>query len=376
MRVLLTTDTVGGVWTYTKELTEGLLHQSHAVALVSFGQLPSADQARWCRITAERHPHRFSYTASETPLEWMDENGSAYSGAEDLLLGLADRFEPDLLHSNQFCFGKLPVSIPRLVVAHSDVLSWAAVCQPQGVGSSPWLDRYKLLVQTGLLAATALVAPTRWMLQALAQNFVTPAAANVIPNGRDIPLTPPPGPRELRAVSVGRLWDKAKGLALLGDVSSTIPINIAGDIQHGSQSAPTAIGFAKLLGKLDDDSLIDLFRSSSIYLALSVYEPFGLAPLEAALCGCAVLARDIPSLREVWGSAARYFEDAATLSSLLSDLAGSPALEDLRTRSFNRAQEMSRARMTELYLDLYQHLLEPVRSHLSPVPAEVSTSVT
>jgi len=37
------------------------------------------------------------------------------------------------------------------------------------------------------------------------------------------------------------------------------------------------------------------------------YEPFGLAPLEAALSRCAIVANDIPSLREVWGSAAMYF---------------------------------------------------------------------
>ena len=42
MHVLITADTVGGVWTYTRELACGLLHRGHRVTLVSFGRIPSA----------------------------------------------------------------------------------------------------------------------------------------------------------------------------------------------------------------------------------------------------------------------------------------------------------------------------------------------
>ena len=49
------------------------------------------------------------------------------------------------------------------------------------------------------------------------------------------------------------------------------------------------------------------FRQSAIYLCASRYEPFGLAPLEAALCGCALVLRDLPSLREIWGNSALFF---------------------------------------------------------------------
>ncbi len=45
MRILMTTDTVGGVWTFTSELTEQLLQRGHEVYLVSFGREPSPEQA-------------------------------------------------------------------------------------------------------------------------------------------------------------------------------------------------------------------------------------------------------------------------------------------------------------------------------------------
>ncbi len=373
MRVLLTTDTVGGVWTYTKELTEGLLERSHAVALVSFGRRPSPDQASWCSRMSARYQDDFWHVASEAPLEWMDANGSAYTDAEELLLNLAQSFGADLLHSNQFCFGKLPARIPKLVGAHSDVLSWAAACRPDGLDPSPWLDRYKDLVQTGLAYADAVAAPTQWMLEALANGFCLPGEAYVIANGRDLPPPSREPVRRLQAVSAGRLWDEAKGLSLLADVQSPIPIFVAGEIQHGGANAPQSVGQASLLGALREQQLLELFRRSSVYLALSVYEPFGLAPLEAALCGCAAVANDLASFREVWGSSALYFHDARSLSKLLAQLASDPRLmEECQTRARARALQMNRTLMVERYLDVYRHLLDPAYPPQSfPDAAEV-----
>lgn len=373
MRVLLTTDTIGGVWTYTKELTQGLLERSHAVTLASFGRTPTPGQTSWCSEMSARYPEAFRYVASETPLEWMEANDSAYTDAEDLLLDLAQSFGADLLHTNQFCFGRLPTSTPRLIGAHSDVLSWAAACRPEGLNPSPWLDRYKNLVQTGLLSADAVVAPTQWMLQALACGFSLPSATYVIANGRDLPPCSCEPLRKLQAVSVGRLWDDAKGLSVLADVQSPILLFVAGETQHGTANAPRSLGQASLLGPLEEQQLLDLFRGSSLYLAPSIYEPFGLAPLEAALCGCAVIANDIPSLREVWGSNALYFHGARYLSNLLAKLASEPMLlQEFQTRARARALQMTRSSMVEQYLHLYRHLIDPAYAFYSAAtPAEV-----
>src|SRR5260221_14654896 len=47
MHILVTADTLGGVWTYTRELVTGLVRRGEQVTLVSFGDIPTAAQARW-----------------------------------------------------------------------------------------------------------------------------------------------------------------------------------------------------------------------------------------------------------------------------------------------------------------------------------------
>ncbi|AXC14611.1 Glycosyltransferase [Acidisarcina polymorpha] len=358
MRVLLTTDTIGGVWTYTRELTEGLLRASVAVALVSFGRLPSEDQLAWCHTVAGRHPALFEYHFSDTPLEWMSDNECVYELGVPLLQRVAREFRADLLHSNQYCFGRFPHGIPRLVTAHSDVISWSKACTSEALEPGRWITTYKTLVQEGLLAADTLVAPTRWMLDALTSTFQVPRRILVVGNGRTISSRRRSTARSMQAVSVGRLWDPAKNLSLLSSLPASVPIFVAGEQRYGEAGIPGLVETFTSLGPLSEEAVLSLFRSSSIYLCTSIYEPFGLAPLEAALCGCAVLANDIPSLREVWGDAARYFADAPTLSFLLEELISNP--EELRRcqkQSLRRAQHWTAQRMTSGYMSIYRSLL-------------------
>jgi glycogen synthase len=58
----------------------------------------------------------------------------------------------------------------------------------------------------------------------------------------------------------------------------------------------------------------------------AVYEPFGLAPLEAALAGAALVLSDIPSLREVWNDAAIYVppRDPSALADAVNSLIRQP----------------------------------------------------
>ena len=71
-------------------------------------------------------------------------------------------------------------------------------------------------------------------------------------------------------------------------------------------------------GPQTEAQLRQLLSRAAIYIATSRYEPFGLAPLEAALSRCAVIANDIPSLHEVWGDDALYFERNNAESLLLT----------------------------------------------------------
>lgn len=364
MRVLITTDTVGGVWSFTRDLSADLLRRGHAVHLVSFGRKPSPEQVALAANLCTRYTDNFAFTGSDIPLEWMGENECVFEDGQALLLKAVEAFSPDLILSNQFCFGRLDTSVPRVVVGHSDVLSWAEACRPGALEPSPWLDRYTAMVGAGLLDAAAVVVPTAWMGRALAANFVLPRNYLVIPNAADLRGVTPDRPqpeRELGAVSAGRLWDEAKGLDTLADCPLPLPVLVAGEAQFEAESASSASMLpanVRLLGQLSPANLRRVFRKSAIYLCTSRYEPFGLAPIEAALCGCAVLARDLPSLREVWGEDALYFHDAAELGAQVSRLAEDPALlAEAQSRSRRRAATYPVERMVEGYLALFHSLL-------------------
>lgn len=346
MRILMTADVVGGVWTFAQELAAGLLERDCDVCLVSFGGCPSFAQQEQCNVMERVWGDRFRYYESEAPLEWMDSNDRTYPEGAPLLLRVANEFLPNAMVSSQFCFGALPIAIPKIIVAHSDVMSWAECCRGGPLEDSAWLRRYRKLVARGLRTADAVVAPTRWMMGALARNFTFLCETMVIPNGRSINDVENRD-RELQAVTAGRLWDEAKNIAALRNVQFPLPLVIAGRAAH---DLPRLVN-TKLAGSLDPDEMLELFRESSIYICPSRYEPFGLAPLEAALCGCAVVANDIPSLREVWEEGALYFCGPVQLEAVLRELCESPErLCAARLRSRNRARKFTRERMADAYL--------------------------
>jgi len=371
MRVLMTTDAVGGVWTVTCELTAFLLSAGHAVALANIGPKPSAAGQAWADDLQKKYGAAFAFRCEPSPLEWMPENTSSYSGAAASLLRFVRDFRADLLHSHQFCWGALPVALPRMITAHSDVMSWADACRPAGLPSSPWLDRYRTLVQRGLAYADAVVSPSAWMRRALHRHFDVRCHSFVIPNGRTVYCGGQPARRRLQAVSVGRLWDDAKGLGMLFDVRSKVPILVAGEESFAASSVVTH--GLRALGRLEESAILSLFRESSIYIATSIYEPFGLAPLEAALCGCAILARDIPSLREVWGDAALFYTTPQELSALLDGLGNEPLLLlSAQRKARDRASYFTAARMAKHYLQCYGSLLAGGRP--VSIPAEELSS--
>ena len=64
----------------------------------------------------------------------------------------------------------------------------------------------------------------------------------------------------------------------------------------------------KFLGKVSDQELVRLYNHAYCFVFPSIYEGFGIPPIEAMACGCPVLAADIPVLREVCSDGAIYFD--------------------------------------------------------------------
>lgn len=361
--VLMTADTVGGVWTYALELSRGLAEYGVQVSLATMGDLPSPDQ----KLEALSVPN-VQLLESNFKLEWMQDPWEDVRGASEWLLELEQRLRPDIVHLNSYCFGALPWKAPCVAVGHSCVLSWWRAVLEEECGAE-W-DRYRKEVTRGLRAATCVVTPSRTMLESLYRHYSPVPAGIVIPNGRSRDRFAP-ATKEPFILAAGRLWDKAKNIQLLDQVASDVrwPVRVAGEPHPPGFRQGARFGKLDKMGRLSPEALAEVYGRTSIYAAPAKYEPFGLSILEAALSGCVLALGDIPSLKEIWGSAAVYVDpnSPTALKRTLNNLIDSPLLRhNLAQRARRRALRYSLQRMTAAYLGLYQKLkTQRSRSHRS-----------
>jgi glycogen synthase len=367
MHVLMTADTVGGVWTYTQELVSGLVRQGIRVSLISMGALPGPEQTAWM----EGLP-RLNYLPTSFRLEWMQNSEQDVEESREYLEALIRQVRPDVLHFNQYCYGAISPALPRIVVAHSDVVSWRVAVQGKEPDDSQWMRWYRDTVTSGLSHADVVVAPSQWMLDAIRTYYIKPSFGAVIHNGRDPALFVSDVPKENRVLSVGRLWDEGKQVSLLlyEDLlheAQSVPVGIVGsqaepgDANRRPEREATPPG-VKLLGEQSQRQLRDLYGIASIYAATSRYEPFGLAPVEAAFSRCALIANDIPVFRELWGESALYFRqnDGKDLARGIRWLSSD---HELRKKYSDAAYERACENFTaERMVDQYQRLYQTVTS--------------
>ncbi len=347
-RVLMTADSVGGVLSYAEDLCRGLARAGVEVLLaVMGGTLDAGQRAPFERLGTVR------IEDSDYALEWMDEPWADVSAAGMWLLELADRFDPDLVHLNGYSHAALPWRRPVLVVAHSCVSSWfeAVKGEPLPFRFAPY-DRQ---VRAGLRAATAIAAPSGFMADALERHYGPLAGVRVIPNGvwiEDYEVAH----KDHLILAAGRLWDEAKNLALLAEVAPRLPwpVQVAGETMD--RGVPDGM---QPLGRLSRRDLARLMSRAAIFVHVARYEPFGLAPLEAAASGCALVLSDVPTFRALWDGAAERVgvQDAAGLERAIATLCTSAERRaTLGARALERARQHDARRMTRSYLGLYREL--------------------
>jgi glycogen(starch) synthase len=310
-------------------------------------------QRRW----ADQVPNLILQESSYK-LEWMEEPWKDVSRSGDWLLGLEERFQPDLIHLNSYSFGARPWRSPALVAGHSCVLSWWEAVK--GVPAPQEWTRYRREVCRGLQMADQAIAPTKAMLASLKQHYGPIPRGMVVPNGRDS-ITFKPGSKEPFILAVGRIWDEAKNLAALQIAAPSLkwPVYVAGDSCHpdGGCASTTNVNF---LGWLSPEKLASWYGRAAIYALPARYEPFGFTALEAALSGCALVLGDIPSLRETWDGAAWFVppDDPDALREALEALAVDPHRRTtLGANARRRALRYTPKRMARGYLNAYSRLI-------------------
>ena len=353
MKILMTTDTIGGVWSYACELTRALAPHDVSVVLATMGRRLSRAQRDDLRALTNVEVHE-----SDFRLEWMQDPWDDVHAAGDWLLHLANRAQPDIFHLNNYCHGALPWERPVLIVAHSCVSSWIRAVR--GVDAGPEWSRYRNEVRAGLAAADLVVAPTRTMLNDAERHYGPFAKSRVVPNARG-GASYRLGPKHSHILAAGRIWDEAKNIAALARIARRLswPVRVAGDNVH-PEGGVSDFADVELMGLQSTERMAAAFAAASIFTHPARYEPFGLTPLEAALSGCALVLSDIPSLREVWRDAACFVppDDDDALAGALNALIDNPELRlQFAQRARSRAGEFTPERMAADYLETYRELL-------------------
>jgi len=363
MHVLITTDTMNGIWTYTRELASGLIGRGFRVTLVSFGEIPMPEQTAWMERFPDLH-----YIPTAFRLDWMENGEEHFEEGSRFLCALIDDCRPDLLHANHLCYGALKCRLPRVVVAHGDLVTWWKAVHGREPKESAWLSWYRRAVAEGLAGADAVVGPSEWMLSALNSTYGSAKRETVIHYGRNPVLFNPYVKKEDSVLAIGRLVDPAKQVSLLTLQKQTVPVCIVGT-ETIEQKPPTVRADVKfsdgssgvaVKGEQTESQLRLLYSKAAMYAGTARYEPAGMNLIEAALSRCALILNDIPSLREIWGQAAVYFRtnDADSLAEAVRILSSDQQmLRSFANRAFQRARESFNAyRMTDNYVQLYRKI--------------------
>ncbi|WP_214476703.1 glycosyltransferase family 4 protein [Mesorhizobium sp. dw_380] len=348
-RILMTVDAMGGVWRYALDLGRELVNGGDSIVFAGLGPQPSRQQAEEAQSLA-------TLIWLNTPLDWMTRS----SGDLDALPGelhapLRDH-AIDLVHLNAPTQAvEFDAPCPVIVVSHSCVTTWFHAVRGQALDSA-WAWQ-KERNRRGFDRADAVIAPSRSHAEAIETCYGRPIARlHVVGNGaRPVPKAEN---RQPLVFAAARWWDEGKNIGVVDQAASLTqwPIFTAGSM-HGPNGERATFNHAVPLGALPSDEVRSLMARAGIFVSPSLYEPFGLAALEAAMSATPLVLSDIATYRELWDGAAMFFDardphDLAACINRLSSDAGHR--RELGQAAIRRSRRFTLARQAAAMRDVYE----------------------
>lgn len=333
----MTADAVGGIWTYALDLGRECVQRGIRVELAVLG--PGLDDAK--RRAADAAGLALT-SLSQSP-EWLASGPDEVIKAGAALADLARSRSVDLVHLNHPTLAaEASFGAPVLAACHSCVASWWAAVK--GTPLPPEFVWQAEFVGRGYRRAPLLVAPSRAFAETTQRLYAVPFLPEVVHNGRTAPDDVMPQTEPVEAVfTAGRMWDEGKNAAVLDRAAALTmaPFRAAGPTA-GPNGATVELRHLEALGPLSEAQMQEQLAQRPIYVSAALFEPFGLAVLEAAQSGCPLVLSDIDTFRELWSDAALFVPArdeegfAAAIGRLLSDA-------DLRSEYAHAARNRARA---------------------------------
>lgn len=122
------------------------------------------------------------------------------------------------------------------------------------------------------------------------------------------------------------------------ELSADTHLCVVGNLDSGVFKSSDLLTRAKsnknihFLGRVSDEMLVRLYRHAFAFVFPSLYEGFGIPPLEAQACACPVLSSDVASMPEILKDSALYFSptDENSLVRLFENLELSDSFSKLQ----------------------------------------------
>jgi glycogen(starch) synthase len=352
-RILVTTDAVGGVWRYSLTLASGLASGGWNCTLASMGPSPSRNQYEeaktipGCRLID-----------TGLPLDWTAAREAELEAAATSLNHLALTEKAETIHLHTPSLAAFDFDVPAVAVAHSCVGTWWQAVH----GTTPPQDfAWRMaLMSRGMARSSAIIAPSQAFARALKTVYAAAGTIRIVHNG-GTPTNTAAAHRTGAILTAGRLYDAGKNIAVLDRAAALLGTRFdAAGPCRSPDGASTATTHLNLLGTLSRQQLHAAISSAAAFAAPSLYEPFGLAVLEAAQCATPLVLADNPTFRELWDGAALFVDprDPQAWATTLHDLQQNASQRtDLGARARSRAQSYTAASMVHHTLAIHRALL-------------------
>lgn len=355
LRLLMSVDAVGGVWTYAVDLAAGLARLGVTTVLAVLGPPPDAAQ----RAAAERVPG-LRLIVLDHPLEWLAGSAAEVEASGAALARLARQMDADIVHLNApGPAAALRFPAPVVIACHSCLATWWETMRGGPLPEDfAWRTE---LVARAYRAADLLVAPSASFAAATGAVYGLSALPLVVHNGRRPAMAESAVAVPPVAFTAGRLWDEGKDARTLDAAAAMLPFPVlaAGPVA-GPNGVTAELRHLSLAGRLSATDIARLLASRPIFASAARYEPFGLAVLEAAQAGCALVLSDTAGFRELWDGAAVFVPpgDAAGFAAAIDRLATDRERRtEIGVAAQERAGRYSLGRQVDAMLSAYRLVL-------------------
>ena len=354
-RLLMTTDAVGGVWRYVVTLAGALAQRGWEVRLAVLGPPPDDRQ----RKEADRL-EGVSIVAADLPLDWGGAGRQDMEAAGAALVEIARSEGCDVVQLNTpLLAAAARWSMPVIGVMHGCISTWWGKARAGQL--DPSLAWHREMTLEGLAACDRLIAPSLAFADDLAGTYAINRPIEVVYNGSSPHLSWEPESADPFAFTAGRLWDEVKNTPLLDAVAARLEVPfLAAGSNRGPQGQHADARYLRLLGHVSEESVRARLARRPVFVSAALFEPFGLAVLEAAQAGCPLVLSDIRTFRELWGGAAVFVDphDASGFVEAIETLLHDRDLRHrLGTAARCRATDYSVRAMTDAMIGHYEDML-------------------